>query len=161
MSVDDPEPILDPGLPIVDAHHHLWDFRPPPSREPPSPDPFVRTLALTPRYLVEELAADAGCGHDVRATVFVECRAMYRADGPEPMRPVGETEFVAGVAAMSASGGYGLRADRGGDRRPCGPAAGRGGRAPCWRRTWSRAAVASAACATRAPGTPTPRCWAC
>jgi predicted TIM-barrel fold metal-dependent hydrolase len=32
---------------------------------------------------------------------------MYRAHGPKEMRPVGETEFVAGVAAMSASGQYG------------------------------------------------------
>src|SRR5205814_6843064 len=46
-------------------------------------------------------------GHRIVATVFVQCRAMHRADGPEPLRPVGETEFVNGVAAMSASGGYG------------------------------------------------------
>jgi predicted TIM-barrel fold metal-dependent hydrolase len=32
---------------------------------------------------------------------------MYRAAGPVEMRPVGETEFVAGQAAMSASGMYG------------------------------------------------------
>jgi predicted TIM-barrel fold metal-dependent hydrolase len=82
------EPILDPDLPIIDTHHHLWD----------RPDQ---------RYLLDGLLADLRTGHNVVATVFVECHAMYRADGPEEMRPVGETEFVAGVAAMSASGAYG------------------------------------------------------
>ena len=46
-------------------------------------------------------------GHNIVATVFVQARAMYRAAGPVEMRPVGETEFVNGVAAMSASGIYG------------------------------------------------------
>ncbi|MCI0547551.1 MAG: amidohydrolase family protein [Candidatus Rokubacteria bacterium] len=82
------EEILEPDLPICDPHHHLWDY---PGR----------------RYLLDELLADTGSGHRVVATVFVECLSMYRADGPEPMRPVGETEFVNGVAAMSASGRYG------------------------------------------------------
>ncbi|MBN8510153.1 MAG: amidohydrolase family protein, partial [Burkholderiales bacterium] len=63
--------------------------------------------------LLDELLADTGGlgsdgrRHDVRATVFVECLAMYRADGPEALRPVGETEFVAGLAATSASGAHG------------------------------------------------------
>jgi predicted TIM-barrel fold metal-dependent hydrolase len=83
-----PEPILEPALPIIDTHHHLWD----------RPDH---------RYLLHELLADLRTGHNVVATVFVECRAMYRAAGPVEMRPVGETEFVAGIAAMSDSGGYG------------------------------------------------------
>lgn len=82
------EPALEPDLPIVDPHHHLWD----------RPDW---------RYLLPELLADAGQGHSIAATVFVQCRAMHRADGPEAFRPVGETEFVNGIAAMSASGGYG------------------------------------------------------
>ena len=69
-------------------HHHLWDH-------PRS------------RYLLDELLADTGSGHHIAATVFVECMSMYRADGPDEMRPVGETEFVNGVAAMSASGRYG------------------------------------------------------
>jgi predicted TIM-barrel fold metal-dependent hydrolase len=51
--------------------------------------------------------ADTGSGHNVVSTVFVECASMYRADGPESLRPVGETEFVNGVAAMTASGEYG------------------------------------------------------
>src|SRR5438874_12486608 len=82
------EPILEPALPIVDPHHHLWD-RP------------------GWRYLLDELLADTGSGHNVIATVFVQARAMLRADGPPEMRAVGETEFVNGVAAMSASGIYG------------------------------------------------------
>ena len=82
------EEILEPDLPIVDPHHHLWD-RP------------------GWRYLLDELLADLNSGHNIVATVFVQCRAMHRADGPEELRPVGETEFVNGVAAMSASGGYG------------------------------------------------------
>ena len=82
------EEILEPELPIVDPHHHLWD-RP------------------GWRYLLDELLADLNSGHNVVATVFVECWAMHRADGPEEMRPVGETEFVNGVAAMSASDIYG------------------------------------------------------
>jgi predicted TIM-barrel fold metal-dependent hydrolase len=82
------EEILEPALPICDPHHHLWDH---PGN----------------RYLLDELLEDLGSGHNVVSTVFVECAAMYRADGPEEMRCVGETEFVQGVAAMSASGRYG------------------------------------------------------
>jgi predicted TIM-barrel fold metal-dependent hydrolase len=82
------EEILEPALPIVDPHHHLWD----------RPDG---------RYLLDELLADTGSGHNVIATVFVQARAMVRARGPTALRPVGETEFVNGVAAMSASGIYG------------------------------------------------------
>ena len=82
------EDILEPDLPIVDPHHHLWD-RP------------------GWRYLLDDLLADTNAGHNIVATVFVQCRAMHRAGGPEALRPVGETEFVNGTAAMSASGGYG------------------------------------------------------
>ncbi|MEO8714498.1 MAG: amidohydrolase family protein [Acetobacteraceae bacterium] len=82
------EPILDPTLPIVDPHHHLWD----------RPDWL---------YLLPELLADLNAGHSIVATVFVQARAFIRAGGPEKLRPVGETEFVNGVAAMSASGRYG------------------------------------------------------
>jgi predicted TIM-barrel fold metal-dependent hydrolase len=53
------------------------------------------------------LVADVNCGHNVRSTVFIEARAMYRADGPEELRPVGEVELVQGLAAASASGLYG------------------------------------------------------
>jgi predicted TIM-barrel fold metal-dependent hydrolase len=82
------EAIIDPALPIIDPHHHLWD----------RPDH---------RYLLSELLEDVGGGHNVRATVFVEVKTMYRADGDPAMKPVGETEFVNGTSAMSASGRYG------------------------------------------------------
>ena len=81
------EAALEPGLPIVDPHHHLWD-RP------------------GDQYLLEQIVADVR-GHNVRQTVFVECSSMYRADGPEEFKVVGETEFVQGIAAVSASGRYG------------------------------------------------------
>ena len=82
------EDVVEPDLPICDPHHHLWDH-------PRS------------RYLLDELLADIGSGHNVVSTVFMECGAMYSADAAEAMRPVGETEFVNGIAAMSASGNYG------------------------------------------------------
>ena len=88
-----PEPTVEPEIPICDPHHHFWDFR-------PQSIPYQR-------YLLHELAADINSGHNVRSTVFVEARAMYRTEGPEEMRPVGEVEFVQGLAAASASGLYG------------------------------------------------------
>ena len=87
------EETLEPDLPICDPHHHFWDFR-------PERIPYQR-------YLLHELAADINAGHNVRSTVFIEARAMYRAEGPEEMRPVGEVEFVQGLAAASATGLYG------------------------------------------------------
>jgi predicted TIM-barrel fold metal-dependent hydrolase len=60
-----------------------------------------------PRYLLDELLADLKSGHNVKGTIYMECGAMYRADGPELLRSVGETEFVNGIAAMTASGLYG------------------------------------------------------
>jgi predicted TIM-barrel fold metal-dependent hydrolase len=83
-----PEPILEPDLPIIDTHHHLWE----------RPDH---------RYLLHEFLADVATGHNLVASVFLECHAMYRASGPKELRPLGQTEFVAGVAAMSESGLYG------------------------------------------------------
>src|SRR5436305_6294472 len=82
------EEILDPTRPIVDPHHHLWERG-------------------GQRYLIEEFLADIASGHNIVATVYVEARSMYRASGPEAFRPVGEVEFANGIAAMSASGGYG------------------------------------------------------
>jgi predicted TIM-barrel fold metal-dependent hydrolase len=105
------EAILEPDLPIVDPHHHLWDRRN--YATPQAPEhPFMTAIADARRYLLDELMADTGSGHNVVATVFVECGAFYKADGPVEMRVVGETEFVNGVAAMGASGVYG-------DFRPC------------------------------------------
>ena len=88
-----PEPTLEPDLPICDPHHHFWDMR------------SERVPYQT--YLLHQLAADVNSGHNVRSTVFVEARSMYRPDGPEELRPVGEVEFVQGLAAASASGLYG------------------------------------------------------
>jgi L-fuconolactonase len=82
------EAIIEPQLPIVDPHHHMWSH-------------------LGSVYLFPELMSDLSSGHNIRATVFEECHSMYRADGPEELRSLGETEFVTGVAAMSASGGFG------------------------------------------------------
>src|SRR5213082_3502531 len=59
------------------------------------------------RYLLHELLADISSGHNVRSTVFIEARSMYRADGPVEMRSIGEVEYVQGQAAASASGLYG------------------------------------------------------
>ncbi len=100
--------ILEPELPIVDPHHHLWD-RPTSVLQdlPPLAHGFMDIIRNTPRYLFDELLKDLRSGHNVIATVYMECGAMYRADGPEALRCVGETEFVNGVAAMSASGLYG------------------------------------------------------
>src|SRR5260221_566163 len=83
------EEILEPELPIVDPHHHLVD------------------RANTGRYLVPELLADTGSGHNITATVYLEWLSMYRADGPIALRPVGEVEFANGVAAIAESGTYG------------------------------------------------------
>src|ERR1700748_466000 len=79
---------LEPDLPIVDPHHHLRD----------------RPGHL---YMLPELLRDITRGHNITATVVVECSAMFREGGPEEMRSVGETEFVNGIAAMSDSGVYG------------------------------------------------------
>ena len=87
------ETTLEPELPICDTHPHFWDLRP-------------RSIPYQ-RYLIHELNADIYSGHNVRSTVFVEASAMYRSEGPEEMRSVGEVEFVQGLAAASASGVYG------------------------------------------------------
>ncbi len=83
------EPALERELPIIDPHHHVWDDD------------------ERGRYLIHELAEDVGSGHNIVATVFIEAGTMHRATGPVAMKPVGEVEFVRGVAAMSASGRYG------------------------------------------------------
>jgi L-fuconolactonase len=102
------EDILDPDLPIIDPHHHLWDVTPLLPRMPEVAHPFGSITRASPRYLFEELLADCrGTGHNVIGTVFLQCSAFYRADGASEMRPVGEVEFVNGVAARSASGLYG------------------------------------------------------
>ncbi len=102
----EPEAILEPDLEIIDPHHHLWDRRAAPVDTAPAHG-FEALLRLSPLYLLDQLMADLNRGHRVIGTVFVECGAMYRADGEAALKPVGETEFVNGVAAMSASGLYG------------------------------------------------------
>ena len=87
------EEIIEPDLPICDPHHHLWDRN---SHQP-----------IQPRYLLDEILEDINGGHNIVSTVFIECGAMFKTDGPEHMKPVGETEFVNGIAAMSDSGVYG------------------------------------------------------
>jgi predicted TIM-barrel fold metal-dependent hydrolase len=89
LTVEEP---IEPDLRICDPHHHLWDTRP---------------GRIVPRYLLDEILEDLNSGHNVASTVFIECGAMFKAAGPEAMRPVGEVEFVNGIAAMSASGQYG------------------------------------------------------
>jgi L-fuconolactonase len=74
---------LDADRTICDPHHHLWD-RP------------------GDRYLLDELRADTGAGHRVERTVFVECMTAHLDHGPPSLRPVGETRFVAALAADSA-----------------------------------------------------------
>jgi predicted TIM-barrel fold metal-dependent hydrolase len=102
------ETILEPDLPIIDPHHHLWDRSAGNTGDlPPPKHGFEAMLRMVPRYLFTELLADMKRGHNVIATVYMECGAMYRQDGDPAFRPVGEVEFVNGVAAMSASGIYG------------------------------------------------------
>src|SRR5258706_6543093 len=69
---------LDPALPICDPHHHLWDHL---------------TTRVPPRYLMDEIQEDVSSGHNIVSTVFIECGAMFKSDGPEHLRPCGETEL--------------------------------------------------------------------
>jgi predicted TIM-barrel fold metal-dependent hydrolase len=82
------EDIIDPALPIIDPHHHLW-VRP------------------GNHYLVQDFMADVKTGHNIRASVYVDCGSFYRKSGPVEMQSVGEVEFANGMAAMAASGFFG------------------------------------------------------
>ena len=82
------EPILDPDLPIVDSHIHLFDL---PGN----------------RYMVDDYLADAQGGHNVLAAVYCETQTFARTSGPDHMKPLGEVEFANGVAAMTSTGRYG------------------------------------------------------
>ena len=81
LTTEDP---IDPDLPICDPHHHLWE-RP------------------GNNYMLGDLLRDLRSGHNIVSTVFLECSSMYRTDGPEHMKPLGETEFVASVAEEAAA----------------------------------------------------------
>ena len=85
----EPEAIIDSGRPIIDTHHHLWH------RDGDN------------RYFLTDYLADCATGHNIVGSVFLQCHAMYKSTGPEQLRPTGETEFVAGIAAQSDSGQYG------------------------------------------------------
>ena len=81
------EDIIEPERPIVDPHHHLfsgWEI---------------------PDYLLEDLWGDTESGHKIEKTVFIECGTRYRETGPDHLKPVGETEFVANIALQSAISG--------------------------------------------------------
>ncbi len=97
IAKETPETAIEPELPIIDPHHHLWDLR------KNNQMGFRQEV-----YLCEEISNDIqDSGHNVVQTVFAQCGAFYRADGPEEMKCIGETEFVNGIAAMSRSGLYG------------------------------------------------------
>ena len=80
------EEVLEPDLPIVDPHHHLW------------------THAGPGFYLVPDLWLDTGSGHRIEQTVFIQCGTNMRKEGPPELRSVGETEFVVGQAVEAAQG---------------------------------------------------------
>ena len=80
------EEILEPDRCIVDPHHHFWK------------------QSNWGRYLLDDLWADTGAGHRVEKTVFLECSSEYLEDGTESLRPVGETQFVEGLATEAAGG---------------------------------------------------------
>ena len=82
------EEALEPSMPICDPHHHFWD-RP------------------NDRYFLDDLYNDLSGGHNVVSTVFIECQAMYRQNGPEEMKSLGQTEFIQGIVAQNNSGQYG------------------------------------------------------
>lgn len=78
------EPILDPDLPILDPHHHIWEH-------------------ADERYLLDDLLRDTATGHDIRASVFVQCASKYDMDADPARRPLGETRFMARLAEQSAT----------------------------------------------------------
>src|ERR1044071_3015735 len=79
------EEALDPALPICDAHHHLWE-------------------RANARYFRDDFLRDTSSGHNIVSTIAIECRAMYRQTGPDPLKPVGETEFLESVATEDRAG---------------------------------------------------------
>lgn len=79
------EPALDPDRPIIDTHHHIWNY--------PGMGP----------YFLDDLWADTSTGHNIVKTVFMDCTWSYRTEGPEHLKPVGETEFIRPIAEDSAT----------------------------------------------------------
>lgn len=81
------EAALDPAMPIIDPHHHLWNI-------PQSP------------YFLPDLWTDTSGGHNIRATIYVEAHMGWRESGPDALRPVGETDFVLSeIARHGETGG--------------------------------------------------------
>jgi L-fuconolactonase len=91
LALAEPETIIEPDLPIIDTHHHLWDLR----------------TTTGHRYVLQDYLADAQAGHNVVASIYMNCEAWYRTSGPAHLRCVGETDVATGVAAMCESGIYG------------------------------------------------------
>lgn len=79
------EEIVEPDRPIIDTHHHLW-----------------KTASFWGTYVLEDLWADTDSGHNIEKTVFIDCHSSYREDGPDHLKPIGETEFVVSLAEESA-----------------------------------------------------------
>jgi len=79
------EEIIDPDRVIIDPHHHLWQ-------------------RSGNDYLLADLWKDTDSGHRIMKTVFIECRSSYRVDGPDHLKPIGETEFVTEIAKQSEKG---------------------------------------------------------
>jgi predicted TIM-barrel fold metal-dependent hydrolase len=105
------EAIIDPQLPIVDPHHHLW-FYSPSLLDTLGEQENLMAQALLPafraksRYLFDEFLGDLNSGHRIRATVYVQVGSMYRQSGPQQLRSLGEVEFANGMAAIAASGSF-------------------------------------------------------
>jgi predicted TIM-barrel fold metal-dependent hydrolase len=78
------EPLLEPELAICDAHHHLW-------KRPPN------------TYLLNDLRADLATGHNIVATIAIECGYAYRNSGADELKPLGETEFLEEIALQARS----------------------------------------------------------
>ena len=73
---------VEPDYPVIDPHHHLWLSN------------HRREFA----YPIEDLGKDVRTGHNILATVFIQCLSMYRETGPEHLKPVGETEWIDSIA---------------------------------------------------------------
>lgn len=102
-----PEEVIEPDLPIIDPHHHLWDLRPLLPAFPEPRHPFIETIAGAAHYTFDHLLADLTCGHNIVATVFMECGAFYNPAYGEVGKVMGEIQYAEGVAAQGASGLYG------------------------------------------------------
>ena len=79
------EEIADPERRIIDTHHHPWE-----------------TTSRWGTYVLADLWADTGSGHNIEKTVFIDCHSNYRQDGPDHLKPIGETEYVTAIAKESA-----------------------------------------------------------